>query len=420
MDPNLPKRNKSPLVVLFPRLFPAFSSAEFDRCALFLSRVEYLARNRKKADVRSGKPQEERTVCKTEDFPESLKKKITLITYFRCVLFVFQFHLFHHSIFALDFSSDTKSESDDLFSLSIFSLYFPFYFCHEFFSVWVTGGCLFWFLLLFPQVLFCKVPGEECHISNRPGQPRHEPLYVSIAQIQEYKNTIWKIVQTHHEEYFLLQVFRSAYDMVIGFMTGRTFFKSVVYSFILHHVSHFFCLLFKFSPQRRGSLSEISLPDQILQQLTKLDSLDLWFLYFLPLKRCFPLPMDGSKKITSFPTGLIESDLGSHTKLSLSRIWSFRFTLLLSVLATNFFCRSRLWRGAIPGVREAVDAALTCPGLPAQQSVFPGLLFRWGRHSAVLRGEARHLHGPERSDALFIDIKRRILARKKETGLNVI
>jgi polo-like kinase 1 len=46
-------------------------------------RVEYLARNREKADVRSGKPQEERTVCKTEDFPESLKKKITLITYFR-------------------------------------------------------------------------------------------------------------------------------------------------------------------------------------------------------------------------------------------------------------------------------------------------------------------------------------------------
>lgn len=191
------KRNNSPLGVLFFAAFPCVLLRWFDRCALFLSRVEYLARNREKADVRSGKPQEERTVCKTEDFPESLKKKITLITYFRCVLFIFQFHLFHISIFPLDFSRDTKSESDDLFSFSIFLCIFHFIsFCHEFFSVWVTGGlCLFWSLLLFFQVLFCKVPGEECHISNRPGQPRHEPLCVSVAQIQEYNNTIWKIVK---------------------------------------------------------------------------------------------------------------------------------------------------------------------------------------------------------------------------------
>lgn len=34
--------------------------------------------------------------------------------------------------------------------------------------------------------------------------------------------------------------------MFIGFMTGRTFFKCVVYSFILHHLSHFFVCLLKF------------------------------------------------------------------------------------------------------------------------------------------------------------------------------
>eukprot|EP00668_Euglena_longa_P035297 GGOE01045343.1.p1 GENE.GGOE01045343.1~~GGOE01045343.1.p1 ORF type:complete len:684 (-),score=123.38 GGOE01045343.1:469-2520(-) len=44
------------------------------------NRVDYISRNRDKA---MGRSPEERTVCSVDDYPEALKKKVTLITYFR-------------------------------------------------------------------------------------------------------------------------------------------------------------------------------------------------------------------------------------------------------------------------------------------------------------------------------------------------
>lgn len=48
-------------------------------------RVEYIFRNREKRDAlpRSARAREELTVCTVESYPEDLKKKITLITYFK-------------------------------------------------------------------------------------------------------------------------------------------------------------------------------------------------------------------------------------------------------------------------------------------------------------------------------------------------
>lgn len=46
--------------------------------------VEYLSRNRDKGEGgRTARSHEERTVCTVDDYPEALKKKITLITYFK-------------------------------------------------------------------------------------------------------------------------------------------------------------------------------------------------------------------------------------------------------------------------------------------------------------------------------------------------
>eukprot|EP00667_Euglena_gracilis_P003491 EG_transcript_3500 len=45
-----------------------------------VNRVDYISRSREKA---AGRSQEERTVCSVDDYPETLKKKITLISYFK-------------------------------------------------------------------------------------------------------------------------------------------------------------------------------------------------------------------------------------------------------------------------------------------------------------------------------------------------
>jgi polo-like kinase 1 len=49
-----------------------------------LNRVEYTSRNRDKGDGgRTARAPEERVVCTSDDYPDTLKKKITLITYFK-------------------------------------------------------------------------------------------------------------------------------------------------------------------------------------------------------------------------------------------------------------------------------------------------------------------------------------------------